>query len=75
VPILSISAELLTAILEGKGLEISPPLPIICKPFGFLKCANLRSVGLELEDVPCEFGWDLVLFEFGVVDLESNVAQ
>ena len=49
--------------------------PIICKPFRFLKSLNLKSVGLKLEDVPYEFGWDLVLFEFVVVDLESKVVQ
>jgi len=69
--VVSISAELLIAIFGGKGLKTSPSLPIFCKPFGFLKSLNLRSVGLELEDVSDEYGWDLVLFESVVVDLES----
>ena len=56
MPVLSISAELLTAIFGDKGLETSPSLPIVCKTFGFLKSLNLRSVGLELEDVPDEYG-------------------
>ena len=38
-------------------------LPIISKTFGFLKCVNLSSVGLGLNEVPPEFGWDLVFFE------------
>jgi len=38
-----------------------PPLPIIFKTFGFLKCVNLSSVGLGLNEVSPEFGWDLVL--------------
>jgi len=33
------------------------------KPFGFLNSLNLSSVGLGLNEVPTEFGWDLVLFE------------
>ena len=66
-PVLLISTQLLSTILERKRLEISPPLPIICKPFGFLKSLNFRSVGLELEDVSYEFGWELVLFESVVV--------
>jgi len=62
MPVLfSISIKLLTAILEGKGLAISPLLPIICKPFGFLKSINLSSVGLGLNEIPFEFGWDLVV--------------
>jgi len=31
--------------LEGMGLAISPPLPIICNPFKFLKSLDLTSVG------------------------------
>ena len=33
---------------------------------------NLKSAGLELEDVPYEFGWELVLFEFVVVQAPSE---
>ena len=43
----SISVKLLTAFLKGMGLAISPPLPIICNPFRFLKSLNLNSVGLD----------------------------
>jgi len=57
LPVLSyVSIKLLTAFLEAKGLAISPPLPIICKPFGFLKSINLSSVGLGLDAIPFEFG-------------------
>jgi len=38
-------------------------LPIITKPFEFLKSLNLSLVGLGLNEVPPKFGWDLVLFE------------
>jgi len=53
----------LSTILEGKGLEISTPLSIICKPFGFLKSISLSSVGLGLNAIPYEFGWDLVVWK------------
>jgi len=68
----SISIELLTVILEGKGPEISPPLPIIYKPFGFLKSINLSSVGLGLNEIPFKFGWDLVVWKPVVVQSEPN---
>jgi len=67
-PVLSsVSIKLLTVFLEGKGLAILPPLPIICKSFGFLKSINLSSVGLGLDAIPFEFGWNLVVWKpFGV---------
>jgi len=72
-PILSsISIKLLTAILEGEGLEISPPLPIIYKPFGFLKSIGLSSVGLGLNAIPFEFGWDLVVWKSIVEQFEPK---
>ena len=49
--------------VRGMGFNFLPRLPIILRTFGFLKSPNLRSVGLELGDVPIKFGWDLVLFE------------
>jgi len=49
------------------GLAISPPLPIICNPFRFLKSLNLNSVGLGLDEISFEFGWNLVVWKpFGV---------
>ena len=48
---------------EGMGLNFLPPLPIISKPFGFLKYVDLRTVWLDLGDVPTKFGWELVLFK------------
>jgi len=62
----------LTAILEGKGLVISPPLAIICKPFGFLKSINLSLVGLGLDEIPFEFGWNLVVWKPVVVQSEPK---
>jgi len=46
----------------GMRFEFLLPLPIISKTFGFLTCVNLSSMGLDLADVPPEFGWDLELF-------------
>ena len=43
------------------GFNSLPPLPIISTIFGFLKRLDLRTVGMELSDVPPKFGWDLVL--------------
>jgi len=42
-------------------------LPVIRKAFGFLKSINLSSVGLGLDAIPFEFGWNLVVWKpFGV---------
>jgi len=43
------------------GFYSLPPLPIFLKPFGFLKSVDLRTVGLNLSDLPVKFGWELVL--------------
>ena len=32
-------------------------------------------MSLKLNEIPYKFGWDLVLFEFGMVELESKVVQ
>jgi len=45
------------------GFNSLLPLPIISKPFGFLKNVYLRAVGLNLSDLPVKFGWKLVLFK------------
>ena len=49
-----------------------PPLLIVSTSFGFLKSLDLRTVGVELGDVPRVFGWDLVLFE---VDGDQIVSE
>jgi len=33
------------------------------QPFGFLKSLNLNSVGLRLDAIPFEFGWNLVVWK------------
>jgi len=49
------------------GLAISPRLPIICNPFRFLKSLDSTSIGLGLDEIPFEFGWNLVIRKpFGV---------
>jgi len=48
---------------RGMGFNSLPPLPIVSTIFKFLKSLDIRTVGLELGNVPPEFGWDLVLFE------------
>ena len=60
---LPMSAPVIPAFLGGMRFESFPSLPIISKTFGILKCVNLSSVGLGLNEVPFEFGWDLVLWE------------
>jgi len=55
----SVSIKVLTAFLEGMGLAISSFLPIICTPFKFLKSLDLTTVGLGLNEIPFEFGWEL----------------
>ena len=43
-------------------LSISaPPHPIIHKTFEYLTQLNLKSIGLELNDIPYSFGWELVV--------------
>ena len=58
----AISAELpvLSASLPGTGIENPPPVAISFKPFQFLKCVGLKSVGLGLESVSLHSGWALV---------------
>jgi len=62
-PTLPLSMAASTASPRGMGFNSLPPLPIVLTIFWFLKSLDLRTVGLELGNVPPEFGWDLVLFE------------
>ena len=54
---------LLRPTLPGTGFETLPSLAILFKPFQFLKCLGLNSVGLELDCVPFHSGWELVEWE------------
>jgi len=69
-PVLGGSTELLGAILGDMGLVISPPLPLAFQPFRFLVCVDLSSIGLNLCEIPFDFGWELQLWN---LDGESGV--
>ena len=56
-------SQLLTALIEGKFAE--PPRAIRYKPFEFLKSVDLKNIGLNLVDIPYNFGWNLVPFGEG----------
>ena len=68
------SVATIQAFLKGMGFKSLPPLSIISKIFGFLKCVNLRSVGLGLNEIPFEFGWDLVVWKPVLVQSEPKGA-
>ena len=61
--VLPASTPVFPASPAGIGFNSLPPLPIISKPFGFLKNVDLRTVELNLSDLPVKFGWELVLFK------------
>ena len=60
-------ASCLTGVRRGDfgryGVQSITHLPIISKPFNFLKSVDLRTVGLDLGDVPSGFGWELVVWK------------
>ena len=56
-------AAAIQASLGGMGFESLLPLLIISKTFCFLKCVNLSSVGLGLNEILFKFGWDLVVWK------------
>ena len=55
-----------SSISEGNNMIIpsipAPPRPIIHTIFGYLNRLNLKSIGLELNDIPYSFGWELVVY-------------
>ena len=63
-PLFFTPIDLLAAILGGMGLVTSPPLPIVCQPFRFLVHADLSSIGVNLCDIPFDFGGELNLWVF-----------
>ena len=63
-PLFFVPTDILGAILGGMGLVTSPPLPIVSQPFRFLVHADLSSIGVNLCDVPFNFGWELNLWIF-----------
>ena len=58
--------------MSGNRFETLPPLAILFKPFQFLKCLGLNSVGLGLDCVPFHCGWELVEWKLAFSVLESN---
>jgi len=46
--------------LPGTRFEILPPLAISTNLLKFLKCMDLKSVGLGLSCVPFHSGWELI---------------
>jgi len=65
----------LGAALPGTGFKILPPLAIPFKPFHFLKCLSLNSVGLGLESVPFHSGWELVVWKSKLSVLELHAVE
>ena len=63
-------SQLLTTLIEGKFVE--PPRPIRYKLFEFLKSVDLKNIGLNLVDIPYNFGWNLVPFGEGDACLRSG---
>ena len=61
--------------LPGTGFETLPSLAISFKPFQFLKCLGLNSVGLELDCVPFHSGWELVEWEPKLSELELHAVE
>jgi len=49
-----------SATLPGTGFKNPPPLAISSNLLQFLKCMDLKSVGLGLDCVPFQSGWELV---------------
>ena len=66
-------SQFLAALIEGKSA--GPSRPILFKPFGFLKSIDLTTVGLKLEDIPYDFGWNLVMFGESDACLKSGKAK
>jgi len=63
-PLFFTPLDLLGAILGGMGLNSSPPLPISFQPFRFLVHVDLSSIGVNLCEIPFDFGWELNLWIF-----------
>ena len=60
---LPMSAMAIPAPTVGMRFNFLPSLPVILKPFGFLKHVDLRTVGLDLGDIRVKFDWELELFK------------
>ena len=62
----------LRAAQSGTGFENPPPLAISSNLLKFLKCMDLKLVGLGLGCVPFHSGWELVEWVPKSVDLGEN---
>jgi len=65
----------LRAAQSGTGFENPPPLAISSNLLKFLKCMNLKSVGLGLGCVPFHSEWELVEWVPKSVDLGENYVE
>jgi len=63
-PLFFVPTDILGAILGGMGLVTSPPLPISFQPFRFLVHVDLSPIGVNLCEIPFDFGWELKLWFF-----------
>jgi len=53
---LPVSAATIPAPTAGIGFNFLPPLPIITRPFKFLKSVDLKIIGKDLGDISLGFG-------------------
>ena len=67
--------KLLIMAIEGIALFSIPPLPIRSHHFRFLTKIDLTMVGLEVEDVPFEFGWKLELLVYSEKNLGETLIR
>jgi len=58
--------------LPGTGFETLPPLAISTNLLKFLKCMDLKSIGLGLSCVPFHSWWELIEWVPKSVDLGQN---
>jgi len=58
--------------LPGTGFKTLPPLAISTNLLKFLKCMDLKSVGLGLSCVPFNPGWELIEWVPKSIDLGQN---
>jgi len=61
--------------MPGTEFETLPPLAISSNLLQFLKCMDLKSVGIGLDCVPFHSGWELVKWAPKSVELGENYVE